>query len=58
VARKIRHIIADNLILLPAGSLFVVRALPAANTADLKSEATELIYKLVKKFEQKNAVKS
>jgi ribonuclease P protein component len=58
VARKIRHIIADNLTSLPAGSLFVVRALPAANTADLKSEATELIYKLVKKIEQKNAVKS
>jgi len=58
VARKIRHIIADNLTSLPAGSLFVVRALPAANTSDLKSEGTELIYKLVKKVEQKNTVKS
>jgi ribonuclease P protein component len=58
VARKIRHIIAANLTSLPAGSLLVVRALPASNTADLKSEATELISKLVKKAEQKNAVKS
>ena len=58
VARKIRHIIAANLTSLPNGSLFVVRALPAANTADLKTEATELISKLVKKAEQKNAVKS
>jgi ribonuclease P protein component len=58
VARKIRHIIADNLFSLPAGSLLVLRALPAANSADLKNEATELISKLVKKAEQKNAVKS
>jgi ribonuclease P protein component len=58
VARKIRHIIADNLNLLPSGSLLVIRALPAANTADLKSEATELISKLVKKAEQKNTVTS
>lgn len=58
VARKIRHIIAANLTSLPTGSLFVIRALPASNTADLKSEATELISKLVKKAEQKNAVKS
>ena len=58
VARKIRHLIAANLTSLPAGSLFVVRALPASNTADLKSEATELISKLVKKAEQKNPVKS
>jgi hypothetical protein len=36
----------------------VVRALPASNTADLKSETTELISKLVKKAEPKNAVKS
>jgi hypothetical protein len=58
VARKIRHIIADNLFSLPVGSLLVLRALPAANSADLKTEATELISKLVKKAEQKNAVKS
>jgi RNase P protein component len=58
VARKIRHIIAANLNLLPSGSLLVIRALPAANTADLKSEATELISKLVKKAEQKNTVTS
>lgn len=58
VARKIRHIIADNLFSLPTGSLLVLRALPAANSADLKTEATELISKLVKKAEQKNAVKS
>lgn len=58
VARKIRHIIADNLALLPAGSLLVIRALPTSNTADLKLEATEVISKLVKKAEQKAAVKS
>jgi ribonuclease P protein component len=58
VARKIRHIVADNLGSLPTGSLFVIRALPASNAADLKSEATELISKLVKKAEQKNVVKS
>jgi len=58
VARKIRHIIAANLSSFPTGSLFVIRALPASNTADLKSEATELISKLVKKAEQKNAVNS
>lgn len=56
VARKIRHIVADNLGSLPTGSLFVIRALPASNAADLKSEATELISKLVKKTEQKNVV--
>jgi len=58
VARKIRHIIAANLTSLPAGSLLVVRALPASNSADLKSETTELISKLVKKSEPKNTVKS
>lgn len=58
VARKIRHIIAANLTSLPTGSLFVVRALPAASAADLKSEATDLIAKLIKKTAQKNAVKS
>jgi RNase P protein component len=58
VARKIRHIVAANLSSLPTGSLFVIRALPASNAADLKSEATELISKLVKKAEQKNVVQS
>lgn len=58
VARKIRHIIAENLTTLPIGSLLVVRALPASNSADLKAEATELILKLVKKAEPKNVVKS
>jgi ribonuclease P protein component len=57
VARKIRHIIAANLASLPTGSLFVIRALPAANSANLKIEADELISKLVKKAEQKSAVK-
>jgi ribonuclease P protein component len=57
VARKIRHIIAANLASLPTGSLFVVRALPAANSSNLKIEADELISKLVKKAEQKSAVK-
>jgi hypothetical protein len=42
---------------LPTGSLFVVRALPAANSSNLKIEADELISKLVKKAEQKSAVK-
>ena len=58
VARKVRHIIAANLTSLPTGSLLVIRALPASNTADLKSEANDLILKLIKKAEQKNVVKS
>jgi len=58
VARKIRHLVAANLTSLPAGSLFVIRALPASNVADLKTEATDLISKLAKKADQKNAVKS
>jgi ribonuclease P protein component len=58
VARKIRHIVAANLSSLPTGSLLVIRALPASNAADLKSEATDLISKLVKKAEQKNVVQS
>jgi len=58
VARKIRHLVAANLTSLPAGSLFVIRALPTSNVADLKSETNELITKLVKKADQKNAVKS
>ena len=58
VARKIRHLVAANLTSLPTGSLFVIRALPASNVADLKTEATDLISKLTKKADQKNAVKS
>ena len=58
MARKIRHLIAANLTSLPAGSLFVIRALPTANATDLKSETAELIAKLIKKAEQKTAVKS
>jgi ribonuclease P protein component len=58
VARKIRHIVADNLSSLPAGSLLVIRALPTSNAADLKSEAAELIFKLAKKANQKNTVTS
>ena len=58
VARKIRHIIAAHLTSIPTGSLLVIRALPASNTADLKSETNELISKLIKKTEQKNTVKS
>jgi len=58
VARKIRHLVAANLTSLPAGSLFVIRALPASNVADLKTEATDLISKLAKKADQKNTVKS
>lgn len=57
VARKIRHIIAANLTSLPIGSMLVLRALPATNSSNLKIETTELISKLVKKAEQKNAVK-
>ena len=58
VARKIRHIIATNLTSLPTGSLLVIRALPAANSADLKFETTEVISKLIKKTQAKNPVKS
>ena len=58
VARKIRHIIAENLTSLPSGSLLVIRALPTSKNAELKTDLTELISKLVKKAEQKTAVKS
>jgi ribonuclease P protein component len=58
VARKIRHIIAENLTSLPNGSLLVIRALPTSKNAELKTDLTELISKLVKKAEQKTAVKS
>jgi len=58
VARKIRHSIAANLISLPAGSLFVVRALPASTSADLQSEVADLVAKLANKASHRNAVTS
>lgn len=57
VARKIRHLIADNLDLLPTGSLFVIRALPAANSSNLKSETNDLVAALVKKAKDRSSVK-
>lgn len=58
IARKIRHVVADKLSSLPSGSLLVIRTLPAANSADLKSEVTDLISKLIKKADQKGGVRS
>lgn len=58
VARKIRHSIAANLTSLPTGSLFVVRVLPAATSAELQIETTDLVSKLVKKAEQRSTVAS
>jgi ribonuclease P protein component len=58
VARKIRHLVAENLADFPTGSLFVIRALPAAKDVDLKIETNELIIKLLKKAEQRSAVSS
>jgi ribonuclease P protein component len=58
VARKIRHSIAADLISLPTGSLFVVRALPASTKTDLQFEVADLMSKLVKKASQRNAVTS
>jgi ribonuclease P protein component len=58
VARKIRHSIAANLISLPAGSLFVVRALPASTSTDLQSEVADLVAKLANKASQRNTVTS
>jgi ribonuclease P protein component len=58
VARKIRHSIAANLSSLPTGSLFVIRALPAATSAELQNETTDLVLKLIKKAEQRSAVAS
>jgi ribonuclease P protein component len=58
VARKIRHSVAANLTSLPAGSLFVVRALPASTKADLQSEVADLVSKLSNKASQRNAVTS
>jgi len=57
VARKIRHSIAANLNQLPTGSLFVVRALPTATTADIQTETNNLVANLIKKAEQRSAVK-
>lgn len=57
VARKIRHLVADNLDLLPTGSLFVIRALPAANSSNLKSETNDLFAALAKKVKTRNSVK-
>ena len=55
VARKLRHIIAEHLSIIPSGSLLVIRALPAAPNTNLKKETTEIIIKLVKKADERSA---
>jgi ribonuclease P protein component len=56
VARKIRHLIADNLNSLPTGSLFVIRVLPSVKTSNLKSETSALITTLIKKAKDRSSV--
>lgn len=57
VARKVRHSISNNLIHLPKGSLFVVRALPNSVSSDIQSETTDLVKKLIKKITNNKTVK-
>lgn len=42
VTRRLRHLVADRLALLPAGALLVVRALPPAATATSTELAADL----------------
>lgn len=47
VARKIRHVLQDQIILLPTGSLLVIRALTNAATTDCIDEVKFIISKLI-----------
>ncbi len=48
VARKIRHVLQDQIILLPTGSLLVIRAL-TNTTTDCIDEVKSIISKLISK---------
>lgn len=49
LARQIRHSLCEHLNELPAGALLVVRVLPGAVTADIRSDLSTVISKLVQK---------
>ncbi|CAB4676564.1 MAG: ribonuclease P protein component [Actinobacteria bacterium] len=53
LARKIRHCLRDHYSQLPQGSLFVVRGLNNAATADCASEINEVITNVVKKANER-----
>ena len=50
--RKARHAIAENISLLPAGALLVLRAIGKAEKAQANQEISEIITRLVKKSNQ------
>jgi ribonuclease P protein component len=55
IARKARHAIGQNIAALPAGSLFVLRAIGKAEKAQTSQEVSEIITRLVKKSNQVGA---
>ena len=52
IARKARHAIAQNISTLPAGALFVLRAIGKAEKAQTNQEVSEIITRLIKKTNQ------
>lgn len=52
IARKARHAIAQNISALPAGSLFVLRAIGKAEKAQTNIEVSEIVTRLIKKSNQ------
>lgn len=49
LARQIRHGLHEHLNELPTGALLVVRVLPGAITADIRSDLSIVISKLIQK---------
>ena len=49
LARKVRHAVSPNLVKLPTGSLFVIRALAKNNTLDVAVEIEKLTNKLLER---------
>ena len=52
LARKVRHAVAPLIASLPAGSLFVVRALKQDGDSNIAPEITELTSKLISRAEK------
>ena len=52
LARKVRHAVAPLISTLPAGSLFVVRALKQDGDSNIAPEITELTSKLISRAEK------
>lgn len=57
VARKIRHVLQDQIILLPTSSLLVIRALTNAAKAECADEVRVIISKLISKAAEVKAGK-